>query len=103
MWMFTAVPTLSKDRKWSRNPRARPRTKLWSQIEASEAMPVVLLSDLHVDHMENMSFVRELCSQTKNEAIIVAGDISHNCNLVEETLKLLSSSYRRVFFYRWQS
>ncbi|KAJ8908370.1 hypothetical protein NDN08_005079 [Rhodosorus marinus] len=99
MWMFTAVPILSNDRDWRRrSPRARPRTKLWSRIEASEMMPVVLLSDLHVDHSQNMSFVRELCSQTRNEAIIVAGDISHNFNLVEETLKLLSSSYRRVFF-----
>ena len=56
---------------------------------------VFALSDLHVDHVLNMDWIRqkmakENCTMTENDLIIVAGDISHDLEKFEECMNLLT-------------
>mmetsp|Transcript_7145 Transcript_7145/g.21789 ORF Transcript_7145/g.21789 Transcript_7145/m.21789 type:complete len:373 (-) Transcript_7145:129-1247(-) len=69
-----------------------------SGVDASPAMPIVVLSDLHVDHPKNRQIVMDMASQQRDEAIVVAGDITHDLNKLEEALRSLARGYRRVLF-----
>lgn len=63
---------------------------------------VYCISDLHTDHRENLETVKtwrnmpELYS--KNDTLIVAGDISQHLSAIEETFKVLLEIFGSVFF-----
>lgn len=67
-------------------------------LDSSKAMPIVALSDLHVDHPVNRAIVQDMASRRREEAIVVAGDISHDMDLLEESMKALAKGFLRVFF-----
>lgn len=66
------------------------------RISADRLMAV---SDLHVDYARNRLWVEELAAgDTGTTALLVAGDISHQLALVEQTLRLLADRFAAVFF-----
>eukprot|EP00188_Purpureofilum_apyrenoidigerum_P005722 Plantae.Rhodophyta-Purpureofilum_apyrenoidigerum.ctg777.p1 GENE.Plantae.Rhodophyta-Purpureofilum_apyrenoidigerum.ctg777~~Plantae.Rhodophyta-Purpureofilum_apyrenoidigerum.ctg777.p1 ORF type:complete len:374 (-),score=20.61 Plantae.Rhodophyta-Purpureofilum_apyrenoidigerum.ctg777:122-1243(-) len=81
-----------------RRSRRAEATLSSTDVDASPAMPIAVLSDLHVDHPTNRQFVMELASERRNEALVVAGDVTHDLDKLEETLRALAYSFRRVLF-----
>lgn len=64
-------------------------------------MRVFAVSDIHTDFKGNMIWLRELVEwsgdQFKLDAVIVAGDISHDLGIIETTLSLFKSAFGYVF------
>jgi hypothetical protein len=62
-------------------------------------MRVFATSDLHTDYKDNFSWLTELSdSAYRDDALIVAGDISDRLEIIRETLLLLRSKFRHVIF-----
>ncbi len=62
-------------------------------------MRLFATSDLHTDYKENFRWLQELSNtEYRNDALIVAGDISDRLEIIRETLLLLGSKFRRLFF-----
>ncbi|KAK2080575.1 hypothetical protein QBZ16_000429 [Prototheca wickerhamii] len=63
-------------------------------------MRVWAVSDLHTDYKDNMAWAEQLCSsrECRQDALIVAGDVSDNLDTLARTLELLTSAYGHVFF-----
>ena len=62
-------------------------------------MRVFAASDVHTDFKKNWSVVAELSdSEYRNDALIVAGDVSDQLNTIHDSLLLLRSKFRRVFY-----
>jgi predicted phosphodiesterase len=62
-------------------------------------MRLFAASDLHVDFKENRLLLGQLSDvDYKSDALIVAGDIADRLELIKETLSLLRSKFRSVFF-----
>lgn len=67
---------------------------------------VLCLSDLHTDHVDNLAWLANRTSITASNAttfsrtdlIVVAGDISHDVDRLEESLQLLLRTGASVFF-----
>jgi hypothetical protein len=60
---------------------------------------IFAISDVHADYRENRAWLQAL-SETEHvrDALIVAGDISHDTSILEEVLELLRERFGRVFF-----
>lgn len=67
----------------------------WRRLPAAER--VWATSDLHVEHDENLSFLRSL-SGYDEDALIVAGDVCTSLAVLRATLRLLASKFRHVFY-----
>ena len=62
-------------------------------------MRIFASSDLHTDFKENWLLVQKVSSIAyQNDALIVAGDIADELEIIEETLLLLRSKFRHVLF-----
>lgn len=61
-------------------------------------MRLFALSDLHVDFAANLDLVRTLSTETRQDALIVAGDSSHRLDRSEEALSALVERFAQVFF-----
>jgi len=62
-------------------------------------MSIFALSDLHVDYPDNLAWVESLSrSDYTGDALLVAGDISHDENLLCRAMEALRSRFRAVFF-----
>ena len=62
-------------------------------------MRLFATSDLHTDYKENLSWLKELSDTAyRDDALIVAGDVSNHLEIVRETLLLLRSKFRHVLF-----
>ncbi len=62
-------------------------------------MRVFAISDLHTDFKENMLVVERLPNNTFNEdTLVVAGDVADRLDVIEHTLTLLRSKFRRVCY-----
>lgn len=62
-------------------------------------MRLFAASDLHTDYKENLTWLGTLSDTAyRNDALIVAGDISDRLPIIRETLALLRSKFRYVFF-----
>lgn len=60
-------------------------------------MKIFAISDLHTDHRANMVAVNSFEDHTE-DVLIVAGDVSDNVNVMLQTLLILKSKYKSVFF-----
>jgi len=69
---------------------------------------IFVLSDLHTDHKANLSWLRDRYHDNKKaginvpgekDALIIAGDISHQPSLIKKTLKLIREQYKCVIFF----
>lgn len=58
---------------------------------------VWLTSDVHTDRAENMAWLRSL-PQHPGDAVVVAGDVSHQMEQLEATLRAFSERFAHVFF-----
>lgn len=55
--------------------------------------------DLHADFADNWSWLKQVPrTGLKDAALVVAGDIGHRLQLVEDTLQLLGTRFGRLFF-----
>ena len=62
-------------------------------------MRLFATSDLHTDYAENFRWLKELSNTAyRDDALIVAGDISNRLEIVRETLALLRAKFRHVLF-----
>ncbi|MEP7243753.1 MAG: metallophosphoesterase family protein [Gammaproteobacteria bacterium] len=62
-------------------------------------MRVFAISDVHTDFRENMQRVAALSAQAyRDDALILAGDVSHDLTLLRKTLALFLHRFRHVFF-----
>ena len=62
-------------------------------------MRVFATSDLHTDYRENVRWLEQLSrSDYRNDALIVAGDISDRFEIIRDTLQLLRSRFRHLLF-----
>jgi predicted phosphodiesterase len=62
---------------------------------------VLVLSDLHTDHVDNLAWLANRTSMgdlSSSDLIIVAGDISHDLERLDESLALLLETGASVFF-----
>ena len=62
-------------------------------------MRLFATSDLHTDYEENFHWLKELSGTAyRDDALIVAGDISNRLEIIRETLLLLRAKFRHVLF-----
>ena len=62
-------------------------------------MRVFATSDLHTDYKENFNWLKELSGTAyRDDALIVAGDVSDRLNVIRETLLLLRAKFRHVLY-----
>jgi Icc-related predicted phosphoesterase len=62
-------------------------------------MRLYATSDLHTDFRENWLLLKQLSEVAyRNDALIVAGDIADKIETIENTLALLRSKFRQVFY-----
>lgn len=62
-------------------------------------MRLFAASDLHVDFKENRLLLQKLSDvDYQQDALIVAGDIAHQLEIIRDTLSLLRSKFRTLFF-----
>jgi len=65
----------------------------------SSEVLISCISDIHADRKQNLDWVREnLHPRSSRDVLIVAGDISHRMDLVEETLRIFTDRFSKVFF-----
>lgn len=68
-------------------------------MQRVEVERVWALSDVHVDHAENMAYLEGLEAEAYGrDALLVAGDVSHRRDLLIAALRMLATRFRRVFF-----
>lgn len=58
------------------------------------------ISDVHADYPENLQWAERLreSDHYAGDALIVAGDVSHDLARLHQTLQCLTSSFTKVFF-----
>lgn len=60
---------------------------------------VFVLSDIHTDFPENLEWVEALSDhEFQHDAVILAGDVSDQLQVLETTLRLFSGKFAHVFF-----
>eukprot|EP01103_Thecamoeba_quadrilineata_P015297 TRINITY_DN4792_c0_g1_i1.p1 TRINITY_DN4792_c0_g1~~TRINITY_DN4792_c0_g1_i1.p1 ORF type:complete len:284 (+),score=30.51 TRINITY_DN4792_c0_g1_i1:12-863(+) len=67
----------------------------------SPVMRVYLISDIHTDEHENWEVVKKwvnFLQTSKEDVLILAGDISQDLDVVEETLKFLKAIFVNIFY-----
>eukprot|EP00929_Paragymnodinium_shiwhaense_P062383 TRINITY_DN31148_c1_g1_i1.p1 TRINITY_DN31148_c1_g1~~TRINITY_DN31148_c1_g1_i1.p1 ORF type:complete len:357 (+),score=47.72 TRINITY_DN31148_c1_g1_i1:88-1158(+) len=67
------------------------------EAEEVAKLSVYATSDLHTDHAANLDVLRAL-PKRPDAVLIVAGDISHDLEIVRTTFKVLKSKFREVFY-----
>ena len=80
----------------------------WPRGDVDDIENVYVISDLHTDNLENLEWLKERCTnfnsqQTPrlNDALIIAGDISHELSKLEETLSIIIENLSCHVFFIW--
>lgn len=62
-------------------------------------MRLYALSDIHVDYVENMNWIKALSRHDfAEDTLIVAGDVTHDMGRLEDAFNILLSRFRHVFY-----
>jgi len=62
-------------------------------------MRLFLISDIHVDFAENAKWIEQISkTEYQQDALILAGDVAHNLDLLQDTLLLIKSKFRLLFY-----
>ncbi len=62
-------------------------------------MRIFILSDIHIDFIENKQWLAALSGwDYKDDVLILAGDVSHNLHQLQMSLMELKEKFRRLFF-----
>lgn len=67
------------------------------EVMSTPVPRVFALSDLHTDYADNMKLL-EAMPQRPDDVILLAGDISHDLDIVRKTFELFLSKFRFVFY-----
>ena len=59
---------------------------------------VWLTSDVHTDRENNLQWCKSLPVHPHGDVLIVAGDLSHRLDIIEQTLKIFMERFTRVYF-----
>ncbi|EYU34188.1 hypothetical protein ABFS82_03G030600 [Erythranthe guttata] len=88
------IPDLSK-----RAAVIRPAIETPITAAAADGTKVFVVSDLHTDYPENMSWVKSLPRRTHdNDVLVVAGDVAETSANFVQTMSFLKDKFRHVFF-----
>ncbi|NES20750.1 MAG: metallophosphoesterase [Symploca sp. SIO3E6] len=60
-------------------------------------MKLYAISDIHTDFIENWNLIKQI-GNYHHDALIVAGDISDNLDVIKKTLDLLQNKFKYVFY-----
>eukprot|EP00854_Cymbomonas_tetramitiformis_P022946 gene22946-27750_t len=71
-----------------------------ANVTAGSAAPrLFAVSDIHTDKDENMTWLEGISTgKYQADTVIVAGDISHNLEVIEKTLLALAARFNEVFY-----
>jgi hypothetical protein len=73
-----------------------------STYHAPHIERILLLSDLHCDYATNREWLQNICSKPSNDLsktmILVAGDVSHNLEILQWTFRTLKDAFGEVTF-----
>ena len=62
-------------------------------------MRVFALSDIHIDYPDNMTWIRRLSEREyREDALVLAGDATHDMDRLETALTILKRKFAAVFF-----
>jgi predicted phosphodiesterase len=74
----------------------------------SDIENIYVISDLHTDKIENLDWLKERCKNRRmqqtpgqNDALIIAGDISHALSKIEETFSIIKDELSCHVFFIW--
>ncbi|KAL7116893.1 hypothetical protein ACP275_03G034600 [Erythranthe tilingii] len=77
----------------------RPGIETPITAAAAAGTKVFVVSDLHTDYPENMSWVKSLPRRTDdNDVLVVAGDVAETCANFVQTMSFLKDKFHHVFF-----
>ncbi|KAJ4713720.1 Ser/Thr protein phosphatase family protein, expressed [Melia azedarach] len=77
----------------------RPEILTSASAGSAFGLRVCVLSDLHTDYPENMTWVKSLStSRYKKDVLLVAGDVAETYNNFVSTLSLLKDRFQHVFY-----
>eukprot|EP00566_Odontella_aurita_P014030 CAMPEP_0113556354 /NCGR_PEP_ID=MMETSP0015_2-20120614/17213_1 /TAXON_ID=2838 /ORGANISM="Odontella" /LENGTH=452 /DNA_ID=CAMNT_0000457707 /DNA_START=23 /DNA_END=1381 /DNA_ORIENTATION=+ /assembly_acc=CAM_ASM_000160 len=86
--------------------RVGPEEQECGQVNLSSIRRVFAISDLHTDNVANLDWITQKCIAGKtdlspgpSDALIVAGDISHELSTLEKTLSILLSELNCTIFF----
>eukprot|EP00257_Ricinus_communis_P026892 XP_025014306.1 uncharacterized protein LOC8286474 isoform X2 [Ricinus communis] len=79
--------------------RERPQISR-SRSSFGDGVSVFVVSDLHTDYPENMTWVKSLSSKrhNKKDVLLVAGDVAETCSNFFFTMSLLKDTFQHVFY-----
>ncbi|KAL3835334.1 hypothetical protein ACJIZ3_010070 [Penstemon smallii] len=68
-----------------------------TEAETSDGTRVFVMSDLHTDYPDNMSWVKSLSQRTES-VVLVAGDVAETMDNFVLTMSVLKDKFQHVFF-----
>ena len=79
-----------------------------TQSHVDDIENVYVISDLHTDNVANLEWLRERCNRKnlpqtpgRNDALIIAGDISHEFSKLEETFNIITEGLACHVYFVW--
>lgn len=91
--------------KWSRSRNKIEKidtkcSKIFASLHSKpESVRVFVLSDLHTDYVENMTWVKSMSSSSyQDDILLVAGDVAETYDKFFSTMSLLKNKFKHVFF-----
>ncbi|XP_057544420.1 uncharacterized protein LOC130823707 isoform X1 [Amaranthus tricolor] len=75
-------------------------SKIFASLHSkTESVRVFVLSDLHTDYVENMTWVKRMSSSSyQDDILLVAGDVAETYDKFFLTMSLLKNKFKHVFF-----
>lgn len=114
LWLFSSCPSLRTlpacqfvtSNVLSANSRRIIRWKCTTRqgifpcvSEERTGLRVLVLSDLHTDYSENMTWVKHISTVThKKDVLLVAGDVAETFKNFVQTMSLLKDRFQHVFY-----
>ncbi|XAR53142.1 hypothetical protein NMG60_11021564 [Bertholletia excelsa] len=93
------VASISHGRQSKQFCIARPRIPPCAHGDANAVSRVFVVSDLHTDYPENMTWVRSLSTvRYRKDILLVAGDVAETHNDFALTMSLLKDRFQYVFY-----
>ncbi len=82
------------------------RGEAWNVTTIDNVERIFAISDLHTDNVSNLEWLKILCTNVKNDigkndALIIAGDISHELSKLRETLSIIKQNLNCQIFFVW--
>ncbi|KAK2989513.1 hypothetical protein RJ640_005405 [Escallonia rubra] len=87
------------NREIRQNCTKRPQVPPLANEEAVAGLRLFVLSDLHTDYSENMTWVKSLSTtRHKKDVLLVAGDVAETCTKFVQTMSILKDRFEHVFY-----